>query len=177
MLSKSVFANCASLMAAIIVFSAPVRADQSKDALLQAEKLEAGGNYAAAASAYLAVLEGFNFVPKSSSKTEYSKEEKIVIGKCAINCLEQGIKQKLKAGAEIKDCPEFQLLAGASITMMNLEPSNQKWTYLRAFTLMKQSQYKKADELFNRCLLGSDQQFKLKALAAKSEIKPFLARE
>ena len=89
-------------------------------ALIEAERFEAAGNYVLAGSAYLAIVEGFDFVPDSergASVASLTKDEKIRYGKHAIECFEKGIKQSLADGESLRACQEFELLRAATMTM------------------------------------------------------------
>jgi len=122
------------LVSAIISMPQTMAATEQEncDALSQAQAFEASENYAVAASAYLAILEGYDFVPgEHSHKNTLSASEKSLIGKCAVSCLERGIKKYIsEQKGSLRDCPEYQMLPAATQTMIELEPQNQNWTRL-----------------------------------------------
>lgn len=156
---------------------APASAAAAQEELSHAQKLEADGQYALAASAYLAIIHGYDFIPGESKAKELaklSKDEKIIVAKCAVNCLELGIKKYLKdQSGNLTDCPEFQLLGGASKDLMQLEPHNPKWMYLRAFTMLKKGNYSQASRLLDLCIAASshDESTKARAMKSKAAIK------
>lgn len=101
-------------------------------ALLEAQKLEGQQMYSMAAAAYMAIMDEVDFVP-SQKPEKLSSEEKIILGKCAISCLEQGIQRHIAEGAPaINDCSELPLLLSVTHTLSVLEPSNPRWTKLNA---------------------------------------------
>lgn len=176
-ITKSAFLSLCAVLALSSVNTNAAFAASNDQSLFQAQELEANGQYALAASAYLAIVEGYDFMPGPSNEKELAKltkEQKVIVGKCAMNCIEQGIHNYLDSNSgNLADCPEFQLLGGASITMMELDPKNAKWTYLRAFTQLKKGNYDQAEKLLDRCIAisANDESVKNMALKSKSELK------
>jgi hypothetical protein len=110
----------AVLFCALVSSGMQARAANVDAALIEAQKFEACGSYVLAGSAYLAIVEGFDFVPDtehSASISTLTKDEKIRLGKHAIECFEKGIKQSLADGESLRACQEFELLRAATMTM------------------------------------------------------------
>lgn len=142
------------------------------EALQQAQQLEADGDFATAAGAYLAIVEDFDFLPgNTNTQSALSIHERILIGKCAMNCIEIGMKRHIAENRDY-DCPEAQLLGAASSSMMKLEPTNARWTYLLAFSQMQKGNLKEASELIDQCLsqAGNDRFIAKKAEKARTRI-------
>lgn len=119
---------------AVLAFCAPAQAEDEQRALHEAQKFEAEGQYALAASAYLAVAEDFDFLPGTLPTEKLTNEQKVIVGKCAINCLERGIHQYLSKPdhVSLSYCPEFLLMASTCDAMMKLEPHNMTWNRLHS---------------------------------------------
>ncbi len=101
-------------------------------ALLEAQQLESQEKYAMAAAAYMAIMDGVDFVP-GQKPLKLSKTEKIILGKCAVSCLEQGLERYSSEGMQsLSDCPELPLLWSITRTLSVLEPQNSRWTSLNA---------------------------------------------
>ena len=170
------------IMAAFLIADcAPAQADNC-NAVSIAAALEADCQYALAASAYMAIVDGFDFVPGTGNTTALlaaNKEQKILFGKCAMSCLERGMQEHLTHSSTLADCAEFHLLASSAATMMELEPTNANWTYLRAYALLQQGNVIEADRLLDNCLKLSvnDLATSQKALQAKSQIRFMLAKQ
>ena len=132
-------------------------------ALKHAQDMETNGQYALAASAYLAILEGYDFLPgQSTKKTVLRTEEKLHLGKRAIHCLGKGMKIHIAQHGELSECPEFHMLRSASHSMKQLEPQNPKWRSLSEISHSSANMSRLW--LFDQCQLDSDEE----ALAPKT---------
>ncbi|MBX9725069.1 MAG: hypothetical protein K2X81_26940 [Candidatus Obscuribacterales bacterium] len=118
-----------------IAASTPARADLDSS-LIMAQEMEAEGQYSAAACAYLSMIEGFDFMPGVSETANLSREEKTILGKCAVESLERGLEKHF-TGSQIDktECSELMLLPVVFQTMSELEPLNPKWTTLKSLRL------------------------------------------
>jgi hypothetical protein len=124
-------------LATIIAGSTPAKADLD-NSLIAAQQMEAEGQYSAAACAYLSMIEGFDFMPGISETANLSREEKILLGKCAVESLERGLEKHFTGSRIDKtECPELMLLPVVFQTMSELEPLNPKWNTLKSLRLTK----------------------------------------
>lgn len=124
--AKQIIKSSATLIAALFLISTPALASENKDnaALRRAQEFEMEGKYAVAASAYLALAEGFDFVPENKKAVAFKRGEQVLLAKCAINCLEEGIRQQLSNSGSLDNCPELMMLPAACNTLMRLDPQN-----------------------------------------------------
>lgn len=104
-------------------------------ALRHAQEMELNGQYALAASAYLAMIDGYDFLPGTTTKaTILSKQEKLQLGKRAVHCLGKGMKIHIAQHGDLAASAEFHMLRTASHSMKQLEPHNPKWKSLNDLT-------------------------------------------
>lgn len=176
---KKLFGSICTVLVIAMLFCTDAKA-ANDTALSVAASLEAQGDYALAASAYMAMVDGFDFVPGPTQKNEFAlnKAQKTLFGKCAMTCIERGMQLHLANGGSLADCAEFQMLASSANTMMELEPENANWSYLRGFALIQQGNLAEGDRLLDNALRLStnDATTMNKALQAKSQVQAYLSR-
>lgn len=125
-IAKKIVKAAAGFIATFVLISAPAMASESRGnaALHEAQQLELEGKYAVAASAYLAMAEGFDFMPENKKLTALTRSEQIILAKCAVSCLEQGISRQLNSCGSLDNSPELMMLPAACNTLMRLDPQN-----------------------------------------------------
>lgn len=94
-------------------------------AINSAEQLELHGQFAAAASAYLAIIDGYDFLPGDTKLDNHklSRKQKILFAERALKCLEKGMKQR---GADQTNGPEATMLRAANITLEMLKDGSKQ---------------------------------------------------
>lgn len=155
---------CALLMLSV---AAPSRAETTTtDALKEAQNFESNGKYVTAAGIYLAIIDDYDFLP-GNNNFSFTKQQKIRLGKKAIDCLQQSIKLNSD-----HDGFEQEMLGAASHTMMTLEPKNPSWTYLSACSQIERRNYAEANRLLDECIsqAGADPSTLRQALQAKTRL-------
>lgn len=115
------------VLAFLFVFAtAAVYATETpNEALSEAQKFEAAGQYNFAASAYLAMAEEFDFMP--DAVPALTIEQRIFAAKCAITCIEQELKQdNLNRADDFRSYLDTQLLVAARNTIKKLEGCSKR---------------------------------------------------
>ncbi len=159
-----------TLAGALIFFGsvAPSFAESKQvDALKEAHNLESSGQFVMAAGAYLAIIDDYDFLP-GTDNSSFTKEQKIQMGRRAVNCLQQSARLNNKS-----DGFEAELLGAAGHTMMVLEPRNPYWAYICACTQIEKRNYAEANRLLNECISnsGSDPTTLRQALQTRNRLR------
>jgi hypothetical protein len=146
--SKQIVKAAAGIIAAVVLCT-PAMANEHKGnaALQQAQQFELEGKYAVAASAYLAMAEGFDFMPENKKAPALSRSEQVLLAKCAVNCLEQGIREQLASSGNLDNCAELMMLPAACNTLMKLDPQNSGTDSMTIVRNLKAQQISSASQL------------------------------